>query len=217
MSEWMTAAPASGDGHQHYVGDGHNHDDTLGGGNSYMWNLDADFKNRLQAFIRASQGRVGMVSGFRSEEHQARLYQAGIAKHGEENVRRWVAPPGGSNHNHGLAGDLSYMDDAAKQWAHENAAKFGLEFPMAHEPWHIEPAGLRKGSYQKGQQAFNVAREAYTFFDGHAHPMDIDDKMQTYADVVQNVFSLGPAAEGEQQPTLVQEQQIDGEEGVTDG
>ena len=54
-------------------------------------------------------------------------------------ARKWVAPPGKSQHNHGNAADLRYANDAARKWAHENAARFGLHFRMGNEPWHIEP------------------------------------------------------------------------------
>jgi len=52
-----------------------------------------------------------------------------------------VAPPGKSRHNHGIAADLAFATDADRQWAHENAAQFGLNFRMGHEPWHIELIG----------------------------------------------------------------------------
>jgi hypothetical protein len=57
-------------------------------------------------------------------------------------IRRWIGLPGGSKHQHGLAGDLNFNDsDAAKKWIHDNAEKYGLHFPMGHEPWHIELIG----------------------------------------------------------------------------
>jgi hypothetical protein len=35
------------------------------------------------------------------------------------------------------------MNDQARQWVHQNALAHGLNFPMSHEPWHIEPVGAR--------------------------------------------------------------------------
>ena len=58
-----------------------------------------------------------------------------------QSIRRWIGLPGGSKHQHGLAADLGYGNDAAEKWAHENAGKYGLHFRMAHEPWHIELIG----------------------------------------------------------------------------
>lgn len=60
----------------------------------------------------------------------------------------WVAPPGSSNHQKGVAADFKYLDPSATQWAHENAPKYGLNFPLSNEDWHVEPAGLRSGQPQ---------------------------------------------------------------------
>lgn len=60
-------------------------------------------------------------------------------------ITKWVAPPGGSNHQKGEAVDLTYLTPAATQWAHQNAPKYGLDFPLSNEDWHIEPAGIRGG------------------------------------------------------------------------
>lgn len=112
----------------------------------YKWNLEPEFKRRLQAFIAANPYGMELLSGYRDEAHQADLVERAKAKHGE-NWRKWAAPPGKSNHNHGLAGDIHYHSDKAQAWAHENAHRFGLEFPMGHEPWHVEPIGVRSGTY----------------------------------------------------------------------
>lgn len=102
--------------------------------------INPDFARRLGALVAASGGRLKVTSGYRSPEHQARLYTAALTKYGsEKEARKWVAPPGKSKHNHGLAADLS--GDLA--WAHANAARFGLHFPLDNEDWHIEPVGSR--------------------------------------------------------------------------
>ncbi|TQX87148.1 MULTISPECIES: M15 family metallopeptidase [unclassified Rhizobium] len=62
-----------------------------------------------------------------------------------EGITKWVAPPGGSNHQKGDAADFKYLDPSATQWAHDNAPKYGLNFPLSNEDWHVEPAGLRNG------------------------------------------------------------------------
>jgi hypothetical protein len=64
-----------------------------------------------------------------------------------------VAPPGHSNHNHGLAADLGFGSDAARKWVHDNAAKYGLGFPLSNEDWHIEPISARQaGALKMGLQ-----------------------------------------------------------------
>lgn len=95
---------------------------------------------------------LGIVSAYRSPERQAELFSAAVAKYGSEAAaRKWVAPPGRSKHNHGDAVDLGFGPkgtpeyQAAVKYAHENAQKYGLSFPMGHEPWHVEPIGARGG------------------------------------------------------------------------
>ncbi|WP_019403037.1 MULTISPECIES: M15 family metallopeptidase [unclassified Chelatococcus] len=90
-------------------------------------------------------------SGYRSPERQAQLFDQALAKYGSEQAaRKWVAPPGRSRHNFGMAVDLGYgqkgtpIYDEVRQWVHQNANRFGLHFPMAHEPWHVEPIGSRR-------------------------------------------------------------------------
>lgn len=100
-----------------------------------------EFGSALQRFIAASPG-ITVNSGYRTPERQAELYQAAIQKYGSpEAARKWVAPPGSSRHNMRIAADLGFRDEAARRWAHENAAAYGLNFRMGHEPWHIELLG----------------------------------------------------------------------------
>jgi D-alanyl-D-alanine carboxypeptidase len=95
-----------------------------------------DFDSRLNALVKASNGRLSITSGYRSADYQAKLYADAVKKYGSEAAaRKWVAPPGKSNHGRGTAADIG--GDLA--WAHANAAKYGLHFPMSWENWHIEP------------------------------------------------------------------------------
>lgn len=115
--------------------------------------MDPAFQAALSAFIAASGGRISITSGYRSPERQAQLFADAVRRYGsEEAARKWVAPPGRSNHGRGVAADLSFSDAAAREWAHQNAGRFGLSFPMGWEPWHIEPIGARSSSH----------RDAYT-------------------------------------------------------
>lgn len=71
-------------------------------------------------------------------------------------MRNWIALPGSSNHQRGLAADLGYGSDAARRWAHDNAGDFDLRFPLANENWHIEPASARdSGRPTRGYAAPN--------------------------------------------------------------
>lgn len=64
-----------------------------------------------------------------------------------------AATPGKSNHGWGVASDLAFSSISAKYWAHDNARKYGLSFPLCKnvrvssnctEDWHIEPASVQK-------------------------------------------------------------------------
>lgn len=115
-------------------------------------NIDADFAARLQQLIAAAPGRIelrGGGHGFRSRSDQARLYRQ---------KPHLAAPPGRSNHEKGLAYDLVFeggMAGPVAVWAHANAARFGLKFPMLggkgkkYEPWHIELSKAPERAYNK--------------------------------------------------------------------
>lgn len=107
-----------------------------------MEGLAPDFQARLNALIAASGGRITLTSGFRTRAQQAALYKK---------KPKLAAKPGRSNHEKGEAGDIAFKDDNARKWAHANAKRFGLHFPMSHEPWHIERIDLKskKGAYTK--------------------------------------------------------------------
>lgn len=113
--------------------------------------MNPNFQTSLAAMFAAAppdiQKQLQIASGFRSNERQAQLYQQALNKYGSpEAARRWVAPPGRSQHNHGNAADLRYASPAALQWAHKNAGAYGLSFPLGNENWHIELAGARGGA-----------------------------------------------------------------------
>lgn len=109
---------------------------------------DPRFVSSLDAFIAASGGRItikgGGDYGYRSNAEQTQLWEDALAKYGDPEIAdNWVARPGNSNHEKGVAADLQFADDAARRWAHDNAAKYGLVFPLGNEPWHVELAGVR--------------------------------------------------------------------------
>jgi hypothetical protein len=95
----------------------------------------------------AIQQNLRILSGYRSPERQAELWQNALAKYGSaEAARKWVAPPGRSQHNHGNAADLKFLNNEARQWVHQNASNYGLGFPLSNENWHVELLGARKGA-----------------------------------------------------------------------
>lgn len=123
-----------------------------GHGPEHITGMDPRLQQALTALYAAAppeiQQALRIQSGYRSVERQAQLWHEALVKYGSpEAARRWVAPPGNSQHNHGRAADLSYANDAVREWVHSNAANYGLSFPMGHEPWHIELSDARSGGH----------------------------------------------------------------------
>lgn len=138
--------------------------------------LNTQFYGALNNFMGANPN-TSIVSGYRSPAQQAQLYAAAIQKYGSpQAARQWVAPPGRSMHNKGLAVDLGYGgtklgagDVGAIAKAHATAEDYGLTFPLSNENWHIEPIGGRNGTYPSflglGNLA-NAAQDAATQLNG---------------------------------------------------
>jgi hypothetical protein len=103
--------------------------------------MQPSFARRLQALrvdVRRHGGRLMVGEGWRSYDDQLRLWKGAKHRYGTAGARKWVAPPGCSNHNRGYAADLYGSLDLA----HQLAPRHGLRFPMPHEPWHVESAHL---------------------------------------------------------------------------
>jgi hypothetical protein len=116
--------------------------------------LDPTFRSQVAALIAAANREFGgsmvIYSGYRSIERQRQLYEEGLARHGYPEVRRWVAPPGASMHNFGLAVDLRHngvtirYGQPISNWMTANLSRFGLIRPLSNEGWHVEPIGGRE-------------------------------------------------------------------------
>ena len=104
--------------------------------------LHRDLAAAVDRLVAASGGRVWVVSGFRSPDRQAQLWAEAVAEHGSpEAADDWVARPGTSMHEKGLAVDLGGDLDEAARIADE--LDLPLYRPMAHEPWHFELSAAR--------------------------------------------------------------------------
>jgi transglycosylase-like protein with SLT domain/D-alanyl-D-alanine carboxypeptidase-like protein/putative Flp pilus-assembly TadE/G-like protein len=85
--------------------------------------------DRLVAAARREAGlNLIVVSGFRSDAEQARLFAA----HPDP---KWVAPPGKSLHRYGTELDLG--PNAAYGWLGANAKRFGFVQRYSWEKWHF--------------------------------------------------------------------------------
>ncbi len=84
--------------------------------------------DRLAAAARRAGLALTVVSGYRSNAEQARLFAA----HPDP---KWVAPPGQSLHRLGTELDLGPA--AAYGWLAANAGRFGFIKRYSWEPWHF--------------------------------------------------------------------------------
>ena len=106
-------------------------------GSATTTGLEPALKRVVDRLIEASNGRVYLVSGVRSNERQTELWLEALRKYGDPEIADdWVARPGSSNHEAGLAVDLGGDLDLAVSLVGE----LGLPLwrPMSWEPWHFE-------------------------------------------------------------------------------
>lgn len=104
--------------------------------------LDPRMRAAVTALLHAARGAVHVTSGFRSHEDQQRLWADALARYGSaEAADDWVAPPGSSLHERGLAVDLA----GDLLLARRLVVELGLPMhqPLGHEPWHFELIGAR--------------------------------------------------------------------------
>ena len=123
------------------------------------------FAAMLELFASAKNANMNnlfLASGFRGYEEQSYLYANAID-------RRYVMPPGHSEHQLGLAADILLLDFRDMQgspearWLAENAPTFGLilRYPadkeditgVAYEPWHFRYVG-RVHAWYMARRAF---------------------------------------------------------------
>ncbi len=88
--------------------------------------------DRMSAAARRAGIDLIVVSGFRSDAEQARLF----ARHPDP---RWVAPPGHSLHR--CATELDLGPSSAYGWLARNARRFGFVQRYSWEAWHYGFAG----------------------------------------------------------------------------
>lgn len=93
----------------------------------------------VERLIAESKGSVWLVSGYRSSAEQQELWESALARYGSpEEADDWVARPGDSMHERGLAADLGGDLSAAARIV--DRLSLPLHRPLANEPWHFELA-----------------------------------------------------------------------------
>ncbi|PKG24017.1 M15 family metallopeptidase [Niallia nealsonii] len=129
---------------------------------SYMRQAAADALEKMFAEAKTDGVILYAVSGYRSYDRQTVLFDAEVKRVGEEKAIQAVAYPGNSEHQTGLAMDISsessdflLSDDFNKttegKWLKDNAHRFGfiLRYPEGKEkitgykfePWHFRYVG----------------------------------------------------------------------------
>lgn len=138
-----------------------------------------------QLFIASDNAQLNLVaaSGYRSYDRQKQIYESNVAVNGQEHADKFSAKPGTSEHQTGLAMDVTsaevafaleqtFKQTAEGTWLAENAHKFGfiIRYPegksditgYSYEPWHIRYVGkpVAKEIYEK-----NITLEEYFGYD----------------------------------------------------
>ena len=145
--------------------------------------LERSCAQALEGLLEAVKAgtSVTAVSGWRSRGEQEKIYTQSLADSGEKFTQQFVALPGHSEHETGLAIDLGLtqpdMDficpafpySGICQEVRERAADFGFveRYPagkeavtgIAHEPWHFRYVGL--------PHAILMSREGWTLEEYH--------------------------------------------------
>ncbi|WP_226037999.1 M15 family metallopeptidase [Aquibacillus saliphilus] len=118
-----------------------------------------------ELFLEAEAAGLDLVasSGYRSFQRQKQIYERNVETKGQEEADKFSARPGTSEHQTGLAMDVTTaevafaLEQTFKQtdegaWLAENAHKFGfiIRYPegdseitgYSYEPWHIRYVGM---------------------------------------------------------------------------
>ena len=90
--------------------------------------------------IRAA-GRIVPVSGWRSHAEQQALYADSVRDNGLEFTQKYVAPPGCSEHETGLAIDVGEAREARYGFIERYPKGAQAVTGIGHEPWHFRYVG----------------------------------------------------------------------------
>ena len=143
-----------------------------GGGERVDERIYAPLMEMLEAAKEANWNQLPrVVSGYRTAEKQQQLYDEKIAEYrkqgypdneAEELAQEWVALPGYSEHQLGLAVDINGATYDLYFWLQENSYKYGFVFRypgykseftgIGEEVWHYRYVGVEAATemYEKG-------------------------------------------------------------------
>lgn len=133
----------------------------------------ADAFHQLSEAAAMEGHEIVVTTAYRSYDFQSNLYNSYVKNHGQQEADTFSAQPGKSEHQTGLAADVSspsvdyeltqdYIDTPEGTWLKENACEFGfiIRYPKGkeditgymYEPWHIRYVGktAAKEIFNKG-------------------------------------------------------------------
>jgi D-alanyl-D-alanine carboxypeptidase len=132
--------------------------------------LDARIVDAMTKFVAAARAQglsVYLSSGYRSYDEQSYLYNRKVGQVGETEAAKIVAKPGTSEHETGLACDItdkyyeskdeSLEKTALYQWMSKHCQEYGfiVRYPkdkedvtgIIYEPWHFRYVGVEAATY----------------------------------------------------------------------
>lgn len=134
-----------------------------------MESVAADAMKKMISDLRSTGLDIILQSGYRSEETQSIIYNKNITNRGKERADKYSARPNHSEHQTGLAMDLStdgtleetFENTKQFAWLQENAHKYGfiMRYPKdkvymtgySYEPWHYRYVGVEIATLIKNE------------------------------------------------------------------
>ncbi len=151
------------------------------------------------------------ISGYRSYERQYKIFTDNIVIKGKDHTLKYSAVPGTSEHQTGLAMDLScesldyelssaFANTPEGKWLAENSHRYGyiIRYPKgkskitgyAYEPWHIRYVGKELAAY--------LYKNVLTLEDYYSYKPSKDFDFETlYSDLINYSPSVTPPVNGE--------------------
>lgn len=123
---------------------------------TYNPGLSSELQTALQKMRNGSGYAMPLVSGFRSYEYQKTVFKKWCDKDGEAVASTYSARPGHSEHQTGLAADItsiyqSYGNTKEGKWVAAHCHEYGfiVRYPLGkdditgymYEPWHLRYLG----------------------------------------------------------------------------
>ncbi len=149
------------------------------------------FMLMAEACAASGNGKIAAVSGYRSVATQKRIFEREIKNTGKsrEAIAAYIAVPGTSEHQTGLAVDITtpalaaagmaltgaLADTPQGRWVKNHCYEYGfvIRYPQGkshvtgiiHEPWHLRYAGLPHAAIMSLSEL--ALEEYYSFWETH--------------------------------------------------